>query len=129
MTAERATAPADSAAPARAGPRHPLLYQLNTRVRLTELSRALGRPATLDDLGDAELDRWAALGFMTDKQKMDLVMTVGQYTQVSMMPNSFGVQLDPGQERARRELRGVGQDRERDAQEAVRAHLEQDARK
>ena len=41
---------------------------------------------------------WAALDFMTDKQKMDLVMTVGQYTQVSMMLNSFGVQLDPGQE-------------------------------
>lgn len=40
---------------------------------------------------------WAALAFLTDKQKMDLVMTVGQYTQVSMMLNSFGVQLDPGQ--------------------------------
>lgn len=37
---------------------------------------------------------WARLGFLTDKQKMDLVMTVGQYTQVSMMLNSFGVQLD-----------------------------------
>lgn len=41
---------------------------------------------------------WAALSFFTDKQKMDLVMTVGQYTQVSMLLNSFGVQLDPGQE-------------------------------
>jgi 4-carboxymuconolactone decarboxylase len=41
---------------------------------------------------------WAALSFLTGKQKMDLVMTVGQYTQVSMMLNSFGVQLDPGQE-------------------------------
>ncbi len=40
---------------------------------------------------------WAALSFLSDKQKMDLVMTVGQYTQVSMMLNSFGVQLDPGQ--------------------------------
>ncbi|MEY4671801.1 MAG: hypothetical protein RLZZ415_1680 [Pseudomonadota bacterium] len=40
---------------------------------------------------------WAGLSFMTDKQKMDLVMTVGLYTQVSMMLNSFGVQLDPGQ--------------------------------
>ena len=40
---------------------------------------------------------WAALAFFSDKQKMDLVMTVGQYTQVSMMLNSFGVQLDPGQ--------------------------------
>ncbi len=41
---------------------------------------------------------WAALSALSDKQKMDLVMTVGQYTQVSMMLNSFGVQLDPGQE-------------------------------
>lgn len=41
---------------------------------------------------------WSALSGLTDKQKMDLVMTVGQYTQVSMMLNSFGVQLDPGQE-------------------------------
>ncbi len=41
---------------------------------------------------------WSALSFLSDKQKMDLVMTVGQYTQVSMMLNSFGVQLDPGQE-------------------------------
>lgn len=41
---------------------------------------------------------WAALSLLSDKQKMDLVMTVGQYTQVSMMLNSFGVQLDPGQE-------------------------------
>jgi len=40
---------------------------------------------------------WAALAELTDKQKMDLVMTVGQYTQVSMMLNSFGIQLDPGQ--------------------------------
>ncbi len=35
------------------GPRYPSLYQINTRVRLTELSRALGRPATLDDIPDA----------------------------------------------------------------------------
>ena len=41
---------------------------------------------------------WSALSFLSDKQKMDLVMTVGQYTQVSMILNSFGVQLDPGQE-------------------------------
>ncbi|MEZ5998910.1 MAG: carboxymuconolactone decarboxylase family protein, partial [Hyphomonas sp.] len=37
---------------------------------------------------------WAALSDFTEKQRMDLVMTVGQYTQVSMMLNSFGVQLD-----------------------------------
>lgn len=44
-------------------PRYPALLQINTRVRLTELSRALGRRATLDDIDDAELDRLAALGF------------------------------------------------------------------
>ena len=31
---------------------HPVLHQLNTRVYLTERSRELGRPATLDDLPD-----------------------------------------------------------------------------
>ncbi len=42
---------------------------------------------------------WAELGnHFTDKQRMDLVFTVGQYTQVSMILNTFGVQLDPGQE-------------------------------
>ena len=41
-------------------PRYPSLYQINTRVWLTELARALGRPATLDDVPDAELDRLAA---------------------------------------------------------------------
>jgi glycosidase len=44
-------------------PAHPSLYQINTRVWLTELSRALGRAATLDDIPDAELDRVAEMGF------------------------------------------------------------------
>jgi glycosidase len=44
-------------------PPHPSLYQANTRVWLTELSRGLGRPATLDDVPDAELDRLAGMGF------------------------------------------------------------------
>ncbi len=39
---------------------------------------------------------WAALSEFSEKQRMDLVLTVGQYTQVAMMLNSFGVQLDPG---------------------------------
>jgi len=42
---------------------YPSLYQINTRVWLTQLGRELGRPATLDDIADAELDRWAAMGF------------------------------------------------------------------
>ena len=42
-------------------------------------------------------ETWAALAPLGDKARMDLVMTVGQYTQVSMMLNSFGVQLDAGQ--------------------------------
>ena len=37
---------------------------------------------------------WKRLSGLTEKQRMDLVMTVGQYTQVSMMLNAFGVQLD-----------------------------------
>jgi glycosidase len=42
---------------------YPLLYQINTRVWLTGLSRQLGRPATLDDIPDTELGRLAELGF------------------------------------------------------------------
>jgi hypothetical protein len=44
-------------------PRYPQLYQINTRVWLTELSATLGRSATLDDIPDAELDRLAEMGF------------------------------------------------------------------
>jgi hypothetical protein len=44
-------------------PRYPSLFQINTRVFLSELSAALGRPATLDDVPDAELDQLAADGF------------------------------------------------------------------
>jgi hypothetical protein len=43
--------------------RYPLLYQINTRVWLTDLSHKLGRPATLDDIPDAELDHLAQTGF------------------------------------------------------------------
>lgn len=46
-----------------AGPRYPALYQVNTRVWLTDIARNLGRPATLDDIPDAELDQLAACGF------------------------------------------------------------------
>jgi alkylhydroperoxidase family enzyme len=46
-------------------------------------------------IGDAV---WAALRrHFSEKQCMDLVFTAGQYTQVSMILNSFGVQLDEGQ--------------------------------
>ncbi len=44
-------------------PCYPLLYQINTRVWLTELSQKLGRSATLDDIPDAELDRLVEMGF------------------------------------------------------------------
>lgn len=44
-------------------PRYPSLYQINTRVWLTELSRSLGRTATLDDIPDAELDALVDKGF------------------------------------------------------------------
>jgi len=35
-------------------PRYLSLYQINTRVWLTELSRSLGRRATLDDIPDGK---------------------------------------------------------------------------
>jgi hypothetical protein len=44
-------------------PPYPMLYQINTRVWLTELSATVGRPATLDDIPDADLDRAAEMGF------------------------------------------------------------------
>jgi glycosidase len=43
--------------------RYPSLYQINTRVWLTERSRALGRVATLDDIPNSDLDRLANMGF------------------------------------------------------------------
>jgi len=44
-------------------PLYPSLYQINTRVWLTELGRNRGVQATLDDIPEAELDRLASLGF------------------------------------------------------------------
>jgi len=44
-------------------PVYPSLYQVNTRVWLTELSGDLSRRATLDDIPDVELDRLAEMGF------------------------------------------------------------------
>src|SRR5262245_38111132 len=44
-------------------PHYPSLYQINTRVWLTELSQAMGRAATLDDIPDAELDHLGEMGF------------------------------------------------------------------
>jgi hypothetical protein len=41
----------------------PSLYQVNTRVWLSQLSNQIGRQATLDDISDAELDNLADLGF------------------------------------------------------------------
>jgi hypothetical protein len=46
-----------------ATPRYPSLYQINTRVWLTELGGRLNRPATLDDIPDAELDHLAEMRF------------------------------------------------------------------
>jgi hypothetical protein len=51
------------ARPAATAPRYPALFQVNTRVRLSELGATLGRRATLDDIPDAELDRLARDGF------------------------------------------------------------------
>jgi hypothetical protein len=42
---------------------NPSLYQINTRATLLEISDKLGRPATLDDFPDEDLDRLAQRGF------------------------------------------------------------------
>jgi hypothetical protein len=42
---------------------YPSLYQINTRVWMTELARDVGRSVTLDDITDSELDRLAGMGF------------------------------------------------------------------
>lgn len=64
----------------------------------SEVDRALIRAA--DELHADQFisdATWADLGRSWDqKQCMDVVFTVGQYTQVSMMLNTFGVQLDDG---------------------------------
>jgi glycosidase len=44
-------------------PSYPALYQINPRVWLREAADKLGRPATLDDIKDGDVDRIAALGF------------------------------------------------------------------
>ena len=51
-------------------PRYPSLFQINTRVRLSELCSALGRTATLDDVTDGELDQLA-------RDRFDLVWFLG----------------------------------------------------
>ena len=43
--------------------RHPLLYQINTRVVLGEIGRGLGRTATLDDLPESAFDDVKRRGF------------------------------------------------------------------
>jgi hypothetical protein len=53
-------------------PKYPSLFQVNTRVYLSELSSRLGRRATLDDLPDCQLDEWAGSGF-------DLIWLLGMW--------------------------------------------------
>src|SRR4029434_3780369 len=46
-----------------AGPRYPALYQINTRAWLYDLGKTLGQPASLEDVPDAYLARFADGGF------------------------------------------------------------------
>ncbi len=54
-------------------PRHPLLYEINTRVWVRELSARAGRRLTLDTIPPEEVERIAALGF-------DAVWLMGVWT-------------------------------------------------
>ena len=65
----------------------------------TDLDRAMLR--AVDELTGQHFvtdATWAALAPLGDKGRMDLVFTVGQYTQVSMILNSFGIQVEEGWE-------------------------------
>lgn len=65
----------------------------------TDIDRAMLRAT--DELTEQHFvadATWAALAPLGDKGRMDLVFTVGQYTQVSMILNSFGIQVEEGWE-------------------------------
>ena len=53
-------------------PHHHSLYQINTRAWLTDLAATLGRPATLDDIPDVELDRLAAMASASSRRRAPL---------------------------------------------------------
>lgn len=57
---------------------HPVLYEVNTRVFLNELSARAGTKLTLDKIPDAILDEWAELG-------IDLIWLMGVWT-VGVLP-------------------------------------------
>ena len=59
-------------------PRCASLYQINTRVWLTELSRALGRPATLNDIPNAELDRLAEMATICNPEVCSRICRPGR---------------------------------------------------
>src|SRR6266446_1472811 len=42
---------------------HPILYEINTRCWLTDLSRQAGRPVTLGDVPESAYAEWTRLGF------------------------------------------------------------------
>jgi hypothetical protein len=48
---------------------NPLLYEINARVWVRALSEDLGRPATLDDVPDTELDGLVEAGFVRIPRK------------------------------------------------------------
>src|SRR5687768_9152401 len=44
-------------------PRYPAVYEINTRIWLSELSARARRPLGLDDIPESELERYAEMGF------------------------------------------------------------------
>ncbi len=52
---------------------HPILYEINTRVLINELSTQAGKRITLDKIPDSLIDEWAELGF-------DAVWLMGVWT-------------------------------------------------
>jgi len=72
-------------------PRHPLLYEINTRIWVRELSAAAGRRLTLDTIPVEEIERIAALGF--DALWLMGVWTTG-LTAIRVARTDPGLRLD-----------------------------------
>ncbi len=65
---------------------YPSLFQINTRVWLTELSRGLGRPATLDDIPERRAGSPGAAGVRLDLAVERLADGSGRAARIAQQP-------------------------------------------
>ena len=69
-------------------PIYPSLYQVNTRVWLTSLSKSVGRPARLDDIPDVELG---------DAERIEVDIKIGDEIKIPRLGIEKGIlEIDAG---------------------------------